>query len=83
MDTANNLDILNILSYKLKQSCPEGKFLVRDHTHSKLITLRLIRRESFSRIFWFEIRNELVVKLCLKLMTNSLQLIPKVTIIPN
>jgi hypothetical protein len=53
----------------------QGKFLVGDQPLSKLITFsNLIRRELLLEIFGhLQIKYELVVKLCIKLMTNSLQ----------
>jgi hypothetical protein len=51
-----------------------GKFLIRDQPHSKLVTFSyLCRRELFKECFGhLQIRYELVVKLCIKLMKSSL-----------
>jgi hypothetical protein len=55
--------------------CPESEFLVWDQPHSKFIDFSyLIRRELFQGIFGpLPIKCELALKLCIKLMTNSLQ----------
>jgi hypothetical protein len=52
---------------------PEDKFFVLDQPHSKLITFSYLIGGSFFQGVFGKIRYELVVKLCIKLMTNSLQ----------
>jgi hypothetical protein len=69
--------MVELIIGRIYSSClaPEGQFLVRDKPYSKLVTFSsLIRRELLQGIFGhLQIRYELVVRLCKKLMTNSLQ----------